>query len=110
MNGLSKGFTMRSKSEKAMNTEQALALVLVLLNVQQVAEVLNASVRSVWRMHDSAGMPKAVRPGGTMVRWRKSDITKWIEWDCCDRKTFEDRLDMEHGAELNRAVRSQKGV
>ncbi len=60
-----------------------------LWKVKKVGQLTNQHERTVWRMHDSGKMPKAVRPGGKSVRWRKSDILKWIELGCPNRAEFE---------------------
>jgi excisionase family DNA binding protein len=59
-----------------------------LLSVQQVAEVTGISKRTVWYLRKSRRLPKEVSIG-RLVRWRKSDIHLWIEWDCPDEKQFE---------------------
>ena len=64
---------------KATQEQEEKAL---LLNVRQVAAILGISQRSAWRMRDSGKMPKAIRPNGSCVRWRKTDILLWIENDC----------------------------
>ena len=79
-----------------MSKEQLLAVAMVLLTVQQVAKMLNVSPRSVWRMHDSGRMPRAVKLGAS-CRWRlKEDIEPWITMGLPDRATFEARKEACH--------------
>ena len=65
-----------------------------LLSVKTVAEILNLSKRTVHRLNSSGRLPKPVKINGA-VRWRESDIEKWILWNCPDRKSFEARRQME---------------
>ena len=55
----------------------------VLLNVEQVAALLNLSVRSVWRLRSTKQLPRdaEVRLGGS-VRWKRSSILDWVEAGC----------------------------
>jgi predicted DNA-binding transcriptional regulator AlpA len=52
-----------------------------LLNVDEVAAILNVSRRSVWRMRDGGNMPIPVKVMGC-VRWRDEDIYAWINDGC----------------------------
>jgi len=53
-----------------------------LLTVKQVATRINCSQRTVYRLADSGDMPRPLKIGGWLVRWRASDIDKWIEAGC----------------------------
>jgi excisionase family DNA binding protein len=46
-----------------------------------VAEMLNVSVRTLWRLNSSKAIPPPVRLGGN-VRWRRDEIKKWIAEGC----------------------------
>ncbi len=52
-----------------------------LLDVGQVAELLNCSVRHVYRLADSGRMPPPVRLGA-IVRWRRAAIQEWLDAGC----------------------------
>jgi excisionase family DNA binding protein len=52
-----------------------------LLTVKQVATRINCSERTVYRLADSGEMPRPLKIGW-LVRWRVSDIEKWIEAGC----------------------------
>jgi excisionase family DNA binding protein len=52
-----------------------------LLDVEQVATLLNCSTRHVWRLHDGGKMPAAVRLGA-LVRWRRQDLDAWLAAGC----------------------------
>jgi excisionase family DNA binding protein len=52
-----------------------------LLDVRQVAALLNCSERHVWRLHDGGKMPSAVRLGA-LVRWPRRVIEEWIGAGC----------------------------
>jgi excisionase family DNA binding protein len=52
-----------------------------LLDVEQVAELLNCSARHVYRLADAGHMPPPVRLG-TLVRWRRQDLDAWLAGGC----------------------------
>ena len=55
----------------------------LLLRYEQVAEMLNAGQRSVWRWSRSGRMPAPVRIGGSnAVRFRRQEIEDWIAAGC----------------------------
>ena len=52
-----------------------------LLDVEQVAAMLRCSARHVYRLADSAHMPRPVKLGA-LVRWRRDEIERWIFEGC----------------------------
>jgi excisionase family DNA binding protein len=52
-----------------------------LIRVDTVAELLDVSIRHVWRLADSGRMPRPVKLGGSR-RWRAEDIKVWIDEGC----------------------------
>jgi excisionase family DNA binding protein len=52
-----------------------------LLDVNGVAQLLNCSPRHVYRLSDSARMPRPVKIGA-LVRWRRADIDSWLAAGC----------------------------
>ena len=52
-----------------------------LLDVSGVAVLCVCSARTVRRLADAGRMPKPVRFGG-LVRWRRSEVMRWIEGGC----------------------------
>jgi prophage regulatory protein len=50
-----------------------------LLTVQQVAKRYGINTRSVWRWEQRGWLPRAVRLGRGIVRWRESDIVRHLE-------------------------------
>jgi excisionase family DNA binding protein len=52
-----------------------------LLDVQQVAELLNCSARHVYRLSDAGHMPAPVKLGA-LVRWRRQAVEEWIAGGC----------------------------
>ncbi len=52
-----------------------------LMGVQQVARLLNCSVRHVYRLADRGAMPPALRLG-SLVRWRRTEVEQWIALGC----------------------------
>ena len=67
-----------------------------LLSAKAVADVLGVSKRQIFRLNSNGGkIPAPVRIGGS-VRWRRSDIEKWIEWGCCSASEFRARKEVNH--------------
>ncbi len=54
-----------------------------LLDVGMLAERLQVSPRTIWRLRDGGKIPLPVKIAGC-VRWRESDITAWIAAGCPD--------------------------
>ena len=52
-----------------------------LLDVRQVAAILNCSTRTVYRLADASKIPRPVRIGG-LVRWPQNAISDWIAGGC----------------------------
>ena len=52
-----------------------------LLTTDEVASALRISVRSVWRLVSTNKLVKPIRIGGS-IRWRQSDVEKWIALGC----------------------------
>lgn len=52
-----------------------------MLNVKQVAVLLNCSQRHVFRLAQAGSIPKP-RKLGTLVRWSRSELEKWIAEGC----------------------------
>lgn len=61
---------------------------LALLSVDDVAAYLTCSTRHVRRLVDAGAMPLPVKLG-TLVRWRRVDIERWVTDGCprCDRRS-----------------------
>ncbi len=53
----------------------------LLVAADEVARMLNVSVRSIWRLNSARLIPPPVRIGGT-VRWRQDEIRNWIAEGC----------------------------
>ncbi len=52
-----------------------------LLDVDQVASILNCSPRHVYRLADSGAMPRP-RHLGALVRWSRLEIEAWVKSGC----------------------------
>lgn len=50
-----------------------------LLTPQQVADLLNVSVRTLWRMAEQAGFPQPIRFNRKLVRWKASAVQQYID-------------------------------
>ena len=53
----------------------------ILLDVKQVAAMLNCSWRHVYRMADAGKMPRPVKLG-SLVRWNRIDVETWVSEGC----------------------------
>jgi len=53
----------------------------IMLTVGQVARMLNCSVRTVYRLTDSGGMPGSVKLGA-LARWPRAAVEKWVAQGC----------------------------
>jgi predicted DNA-binding transcriptional regulator AlpA len=49
-----------------------------MLNVREVAELLQVSVRTVWYWRDKGRLPPPFQLGKQVVRWRTMDVLNWI--------------------------------
>jgi excisionase family DNA binding protein len=52
-----------------------------LLDVTQVADLLNCSTRHVYRLSDGDRMPRPIKLGA-LVRWNKATIDAWLAEGC----------------------------
>ena len=53
----------------------------LLLSADKVAEILDISVRTLWRLRATGKLPTPVRLGGS-VRWRAKEIETWVAEGC----------------------------
>ena len=66
----------KTGSKNAAGEQQA-----ALLDVNDVAAMLQCSVRTVYRLSGSGRMPRPVRLGA-LVRWSREAIKQWIAEGC----------------------------
>jgi len=52
-----------------------------MLDVNQVATLLNCSSRHIYRLSDAGRMPKPVKLG-SLVRWSRAAVETWIAEGC----------------------------
>jgi predicted DNA-binding transcriptional regulator AlpA len=60
-----------------------------LLTAKAVGEMLSLSKRQIFRMKSAGLICSPVKVGQGAIRWRQSNIEKWIALGCPNRKTFE---------------------
>lgn len=53
----------------------------LLITAQEFADLMQLSVRTLWRLSSAGQIPEPVRIGGA-VRWRRADVTFWVEQGC----------------------------
>lgn len=66
-----------------------------LLTAKAVGEMLSLSKRQIFRLKSTGLICPCVRVGQGAIRWRQSDIEKWIEWGCSSRQEFVARMEAE---------------
>ena len=58
-----------------------------LLTVKDLAQRLSLAERTVWRHADSGKIPRPVKIGAS-VRWKRTEIEKWLDAGCpCMRRS-----------------------
>lgn len=53
----------------------------VLITAEEFAELMQISVRTLWRLRSAGQIPEPVRIGGT-VRWNRERVLDWISDGC----------------------------
>jgi predicted DNA-binding transcriptional regulator AlpA len=70
---------------KATSVREALAVC-----ARELAEMLNVSLRQVWRLNSAGKLPRPIRLGGS-VRWDRQEILDWFKAGCPARQAWEAR-------------------
>ena len=65
-----------------------------LLTAQAIAEKLSLSKRAVFRMRSAGLICAPLKCGQGAIRWRQSDIEKWIALGCPSKSEFEARREV----------------
>lgn len=60
----------------------------LVVSVKELACLLNASVRHIWRLSASGSLPKPIHLGKS-VRWLRSEIEAWLEAGTPKRTVWE---------------------
>ncbi len=63
------------------SVEKAETSAVKLLDVEAVADLLQCSTRTVYRLADGGKMPSPMKLGA-LVRWSKASIESWIAGGC----------------------------
>ncbi len=66
-----------------------------LLTAQAVGAKLSLSKRAVFRMRSAGLICDPLKCGQGAIRWRRSDIEKWISMGCPSKSEFEARREAE---------------
>lgn len=72
---------MKCRCDRDQNSQLA-------ISARELAEMLNVSLRQVWRLNSAGKLPKPIRLGGS-VRWKRAEIQQWFEAGCPDRKVWD---------------------
>lgn len=62
----------------------------LLIDVRDVADMLHCSPRHVYRLSDRGGMPRPLKLG-TLVRWERAAVERWIANGCPPVRTITSR-------------------
>lgn len=54
-----------------------------LLTIEDMVLLLQLSKRTIWRMRSAGRLPNSIRMGGS-IRWRSTEIERWIAQGCPD--------------------------
>jgi predicted DNA-binding transcriptional regulator AlpA len=57
----------------------------LLISAEKLAQILDISVRTLWRMRAAGKIPPPIRLGGS-VRWRAQEVRAWIEKGCPEQR------------------------
>ena len=79
---------MADQNETGSNVEHLSSM----LTVNDVAEMLRCSSRSVYRLSDSGQMPRPCKLGA-LVRWPREKVQRWIADGCPNCRTLRPRRD-----------------
>ncbi len=66
-----------------------------LLTAVAVSEMLSLSRRQIFRMKSAGLICDPLKCGQGAIRWRQSDIEKWISMGCPSKTEFEARREAE---------------
>jgi excisionase family DNA binding protein len=53
----------------------------LLITAEEFAELMQVSVRSIWRLRSAREIPEPLRIGGN-IRWRREEVMEWINAGC----------------------------
>ncbi len=69
-------------------TAESGASTKLLLSADELAEVLDIGVRTLWRMDACGKLPRPVSIG-RLRKWRRREIEAWVEAGCPDRADWD---------------------
>ena len=70
---------MKHAKGNGANAQGLMPLSDRLLRRRQVEEMTTLSRSSIYRLMEDGDFPRPVRVGTNAIRWRWSDITRWLE-------------------------------
>lgn len=62
---------------------------LLLLDAGQAAEILGMCRAMFYRLNSAGRVPRPIRLGGKLVRWRRGELTAWVAAGCPNREQWE---------------------
>lgn len=62
----------------------------LLIDVKDLGFLIGVSTATCWRMRSAAKLPPEVKLSPGCVRWRRSDVERWVSLGCPTRQQFLD--------------------
>ncbi len=76
-------------TDQLMQTNECSRLAQALaVSARDLKEMLNVSLRQVWRLNSAGKLPKPIRLGGS-VRWNREEVRDWFAAGCPERSVWE---------------------
>lgn len=75
--------SLSSKTQSAPTTDPTL-----LIEVKEFARLIDVSTATLWRMRSAGKLPPEVKLSAGCVRWRRSDVERWVSLGCPSRQQF----------------------
>lgn len=60
----------------------------LMVDAKEVAQLINVSIATLWRMRSSGKLPPTVTLSAGCVRWRRADIERWVALGCPSQRDF----------------------
>lgn len=74
-------FSRHAPSSESPKVSPPQRMTCELLNAVQLAELLNISERTLYRLKSRGSLPTPILLGGS-VRWRRAEILEWVACGC----------------------------
>jgi len=76
------------KSEVSSQKSAVEQIPALTVNAKQASAMLNVSVRQLWRLNSTGGLPRPIRLGHC-VRWRRAELEAFVQAGAPTREKWE---------------------